>query len=375
MKTTFKTLQLIAVCLVAILLAPLPASAVDESLQVVPEIWIKSGNETTPMNYSSRPDLPKPRQIAVYENDAVSDIGYVVASEFARSETAVFILFDSGKVIKFDFIARRVLWDVETSDDARQFAVSADGTKIVLTEKTGVLILHSNDGTVDKRLPDLCIGPCMAVAMSRDGRFVAVGDASGNAHVAEIGVPTNRWRRKNHDWPVRKLIMLENDGRRFLVTSDARDVVLYDLLDDEERRRMHGRHEQDGYRDLWINSLYAVPGTNFFVVGGYSDVFILDAAPGEIVGAFTESGQVVVSAYASADLKQVKAVSRDHIMYAWNTETGAVSSEHYLETPLLSIFTHSSISPDGSYTALTSTDLIFGLPPRAPNRIRIFHTP
>lgn len=360
---------------VAILFLQTDGIAADATLQVVPAKWLNSGNENTPLSYSSRPDLPKPDLLAMFENDAVSDIGYAVATEFARNDTAVFTLFDSGKMVKYDFAAKRIRWDIETSDRARHFALSPDGGKIVVTERDGFVILAASDGSAEKRLQGICNGPCMAVAISGDNRFVIMGDAAGYVHVVEASVPTNHWRRKSHEWPIRKLLFIANEGRRFLVSSDGIEISLFDLNADEERRRITSRYEHDGFRDFWINSLTSVTGTNFFVVGGYSDVFIVDAAPGEIVATYTEAGQIVVGAWASPDLRQVKAVSRDHLIYSWSTETGAVESEHYMETPLLSVFTHAAISADGAYTALTSTDLIFALPPRAPNRIRIFRTP
>src|SRR5690606_8234012 len=135
-------------------------------------------------------------------------------------------------------------------------------------------------------------------------------------------------------WPVRKVLVLTSDARTFLVSSDVGEVVLWDPDEPLPVRRMQGRLADAAASDLWVSSLSHVEDSNLFVVGGYKDVYVIDAATSEVLKTYQGPDQSIMQAHVSAGLDRVVAISRDQVIYEWDTESGEVAGTTWMKSSI-----------------------------------------
>ncbi len=365
------------VSLLLVVFSAFTAKAEDTVYSVVPADWLTENAEYSSFTGQPSREYPEAPTVSEFKEDLTITNRYLFSLAFDRvDEGKLFLAFDSGEISKLDHKTGQMVWTTKLADTAETFAMSSDGTRLALGSLNDkVFLVDAQSGAKVREIPGVCSIYCTTVGFSSDGTLLVVGDANGFLSIVNLATYQVVWKNKVHDWPVRKVLVISSDQKTFLVSSDVSEVVLWDPDQAQPIRRLKGEHADGGASDFWVNSLSHIEQSGRFVIGGYTDVFIVDASTSETLKTYSGADQSIMQAHASKDLDRVLGISRDQVIYEWDTETGDVAATTWMKSTIWGSFFDSAISPSGNYTAVGSLEAVFGFPPKVYNKIKVYSTP
>jgi WD40 repeat protein len=248
-----------------------------------------------------------------------------------------FALYDARTRKKlFNFARERVRWDV---------AVTIDGKILAAAYRKVALLFDLLTGKEYRSLP-ACDHPVLALAPSRDGRRLAVGDVFDEVRVFDVATgkelrrfPGRPERDANQSW---QMIALSPDGTLLALSDYVRfSIHLYDVATGKELRRL-------SCPEFTPECLAFAPDGKGLAAGGQHGLRLWHVAtgtswhaarPGHISGvgslAFAPDGKMLLSAgtdaMALAGKSYVPAGREDGAVRLWDTNSGKllhVVAEH-----------------------------------------------
>jgi WD40 repeat protein len=260
----------------------------------------------------------------------------------------------------FNFARERVRWDVEVDIDGKTLAAAIDKTALLFDLLTGK----------ERRSFPVGDHPVLTLALSRDGRRLAVGDVLEEVHVFDVATSkeVRRFpgRRKNgvdRSW---QMIALSSDGA-ILAVSDWEQFSnrLYDVAAGKELRGL-------ACPEFTPECLAFSPDSRWMAAGGRQGLRLWhvdtgkswhERRPGHVSGvgslAFAPDGKLLLSAGKDsktlAGKSYVPAGREDSAVRLWDTNSGKllrVVAEHSTGV------TRVAFSPDGRRGASAGSGMV-----------------
>lgn len=349
--------------------------AKGETSHVVPPLWFIASGEFENTKLEPSREISELVKTETYQSDVIEDDDTMTWASFSDIDDDLYIVFDDRRVVRHNLTSSAESWSYEHPNYLTSVTLSQDRKWIVTGSENGTItVIKGSSGNIVTRFRTSCLGGCTALALSEDGSHVVIGDGNGYASIYEFSSGIEIWKQKIHKWPVRQLILKETIGKTILVSSDHSEIVLWEPGKSMPINRLT-KTIKDGYSEFWVSDMNHFSGTNYFVIGGYHFAYLANAQTGSIDRKFVGPDRGVLNASITPDGTQVSAMSRDNVLYTWDTESGDLVDEYWAKSTLLSMFINISFSMDGKKIAVASNDPVFAIPPRLLNRIRIYEKP
>lgn len=253
----------------------------------------------------------------------------------------------SGEVAAWSESRLDPLWTRQLVDGGQNniegAAVSYDGKLLaVVGGKAFVRMVDTTSGTV---LPiEYSTGTLSAlpvqthftsVALSKDGRYMAAGDANGQIFVWDAAEPVALGMLRNLDYPINNLGFSENG--QFLVSASGADVLLWNWVD---RSIVVDFKKDRSGEALWAESIYLPPYERIMILTTFEDSVIYDIASRSLLKRYpfpvNDEGDVwmPVLTVVNEDLTQLWRFNREAIVQRLNLDSG-VEEAAYMDVNIM----------------------------------------
>ena len=291
------------------------------------------------------------------------------------SDDKIYVRFDAS-LLKLN-LAGQTQWKLELTrekDNTTALYLSPRGTIAYLGMLTNEIhVIDPATGHITQTFPDVCQSGCMAISLSPDEQFLAVGDGSGRISLLQpsTGIVLSTWQA--HDYPIRFVRLLQEPQGNFLLSYDWFDLAVRNLDDQAELRRFSDITLHDR-KNIWIETLDLIAGNSLAVIGSGLHAKVIDFRNGDVRREFGPTLNTSLLLHVTEDETALVGFSRDHLLYRWDLDTQVLLGRGYARTPLFSVFVAGSISRDGKRFALASMDPVIAWPPKNFQHVRIYKT-